>query len=108
MKYAVIASLLMTSLSLAHAADATKAKEIMSKSDCAACHSVDQKMVGPSFHEIAAKYKGDKSAEDKLIKKVKSGGSGAWGPVPMPAHPQLSDADTKTLVDWVLADASAK
>ncbi len=69
--------------------------------NCMACHAVDKKLVGPSFKDIAKKY--DKSASDKLAEKVIKGGSGAWGPVPMPANPQVSADESKKLAAWVLA-----
>ena len=68
-----------------------------------ACHTVDKKLVGPAFKEVAAKYAGQKDAADKLATKVIKGGSGVWGPVPMPANPQVNDADAKKLVAWILA-----
>ena len=68
-----------------------------------ACHSVDKKLVGPAYKDVAAKYKGDKAAVDKLAAKVVKGGSGAWGTIPMPANPQVSEAEAKTLVAWVLS-----
>jgi cytochrome c len=71
--------------------------------NCMACHSVDKKLVGPSFKDIAKKYAGDKAAADKLADKVVKGGSGAWGPVPMPANPQVSADESKKLVAWILA-----
>ena len=77
--------------------------ELAQKNGCVACHSVDKKIVGPAFKDVAKKYAADKGAEAKLIAKVKAGGSGVWGPVPMPAHPQVKDADLKTLVKWVLS-----
>ena len=64
---------------------------------------MDKKLVGPGFKEIAAKYAGDKDALDKLTKKVKAGGAGVWGQMPMPPHPQLSDADVQAMVKYVLA-----
>jgi cytochrome c len=68
-----------------------------------ACHSVANKIVGPAYKDVAAKYRGDKTAEAKLIAKVKAGGSGVWGPIPMPANsPQVKDEDIKTIVQWVL------
>ncbi len=73
------------------------------KSACTACHAVDKKIVGPAFKEVAAKYKGDKAAEAKLVDKVKKGGVGVWGQVPMPPNSTVSDADIKTLVKWVLS-----
>jgi cytochrome c len=84
----------------AYAADQS---ELAKKSGCLACHAVDKKVVGPSYQEVAAKYKGDKTAEAKLIDKVKKGGSGVWGAVPMPPNSTVKDADIKTLVDWVLS-----
>jgi cytochrome c len=74
------------------------------KSGCLACHGVDKKVLGPGFKDVAAKYKGDKSAEAKLVAKVKAGGSGVWGPMPMPANsPQVKDEDIKSIVQWILA-----
>ncbi|MEK9952815.1 MAG: c-type cytochrome [Curvibacter sp.] len=69
--------------------------------NCMACHAVDKKLVGPSFKDIAKKY--DKSAADKLAEKIIKGGSGAWGPVPMPANPQVSADESKKLVAWIMA-----
>ena len=75
----------------------------MNKAGCMACHAKDKKLVGPSFKDIAAKYAGQAGAADKLAGKVVKGGSGVWGPVPMPANAQVNDADAKKLVDWILA-----
>jgi cytochrome c len=72
---------------------------------CMACHGVADKLVGPGFREVAARYAGDPGAESRLVGKVKGGGSGAWGAVPMPAQPQVTDADARTLVQWILAGA---
>ena len=82
--------------------DQASGTAMMQKDGCAACHSVDKKIVGPSYQEVAAKYKGDKDALAKLTQKVKAGGSGVWGPVPMPPNPQVPDADVKALVTWIL------
>jgi cytochrome c len=71
--------------------------------NCMACHAVDKKVVGPSYKDVAVKYKGDKTAVDKLATKIIKGGSGAWGAIPMPANPQVTEADAKKLVAWVLA-----
>lgn len=84
------------------AVDAAKAKQLATKYNCLACHAVDKKLVGPAYQEVAKKYKGDKSAEEKLIGKVKGGGSGVWGAIPMPPN-NVPDADVKTLVEWVLS-----
>ncbi len=78
-------------------ADLAKAK------NCMACHSVTNKVLGPAFKDVGAKYAGQKGAEDKLVQKVLKGGSGVWGTVPMPANAQLNEADARTLVKWVLS-----
>lgn len=88
----------------ANAVDAAAAQALAQKSGCLACHSVEKKILGPAYKDVAAKYKGDKTAEAKLVAKVKAGGSGVWGPMPMPANsPQVKDADIKTVVEWVLS-----
>jgi cytochrome c len=74
----------------------------MSK-NCMSCHAVERKVLGPSFKDIAAKYKGNAGAVDMLATKIMKGGSGVWGPVPMPANNQVSEADAKKLAAWVLA-----
>ena len=71
------------------------------KHNCTACHAVDKKLVGPAYKDVAAKYKGQNVAA-KLEEKVKKGGQGVWGPIPMPPNPTVPDADIKKLVDWVL------
>lgn len=88
---------------LVAAGSASANEELAKKSACTACHAVDKKLVGPSYKDIAAKYKGQKDAEAKLIEKVKKGGVGVWGQVPMPANAAVKDEDIKTLVKWVLA-----
>ena len=77
--------------------------DLAKKNACTACHAVDKKLVGPAYQEVAKKYAG-KSA-DELVKSIKAGGSGKWGPVPMPAQTALSDADAKTLATWILSGA---
>jgi cytochrome c len=71
--------------------------------NCMACHAVDKKLVGPSYKDVAKKYAGQKDAVDKLAVKIMKGGSGVWGPVPMPANPQVSEAEAKKLATWVLS-----
>ncbi len=73
------------------------------KNACMSCHGIDKKIVGPAYKEVAAKYKGDKTAEAKLIAKVKAGGKGVWGQIPMPPNPQVKDDDVKKIVEWVLS-----
>jgi len=87
----------MVSTSAMANADLAKAK------NCMACHAVANKVLGPAYKDVAAKYTGQKDAEDKLVGKVLKGGSGAWGAVPMPANPQVSEAEARTLVKWIMA-----
>lgn len=75
------------------------------KNACMACHAVDKKLVGPAYQEVAKKYAGQADAVAKVTESIKKGGSGKWGPVPMPAQAALSDADAKTLAAWVLGGA---
>ena len=70
--------------------------------NCMACHAADKKLVGPSYKDVAAKYAGQKDAVDRLAGKILKGGSGVWGPVPMPANAQVSEAEAKKLAAWVL------
>ena len=77
--------------------------DLAKKHACLACHAVDKKLVGPSYKDIAKRYAGQKDAEAKLADKVKNGGSGVWGAVPMAPNPNVSDADIRALVKWVLA-----
>ena len=70
--------------------------------NCMACHAVDKKLVGPSYKDVATKYAGQKDAVDKLAVKILKGGSGVWGPVPMPANAQVNEAEAKKLAAWVL------
>ena len=91
------ASLMMVSGSAMANLDLAKSK------NCMSCHSVDTKILGPPFKDIAKKYAGDKTAEAKLATKIIKGGSGAWGAIPMPANSQVTDAESKTLVKWILS-----
>ena len=98
-KAAVLATL---AFSLA-AAPALANEELAKKNGCTACHAIDKKIVGPGYKEVAAKYRGDAKAEAMLIDKVKKGGVGVWGQVPMPPNAHVKDEDVKTLVKWVLS-----
>ena len=94
---AAIAGLLGSTAAFADAgADLAKAK------NCLACHAVDKKLVGPSYKDVAAKYKGDKKAAEALAATIKAGGSGKWGPVPMPPN-NVTDDEAKKLAQWVLS-----
>ncbi len=80
-----------------------QADEALAKAkNCMSCHAVDKKLVGPAYKDVAAKYKGDKGAVDKLAAKIKSGGKGAWGEIPMPPN-NVTDEEAKKLVAWVLS-----
>jgi len=76
--------------------------ELAQAKNCLACHAVDHKVVGPAYKDVAAKYAGQKDAADKLASKIMKGGSGVWCAVPMPANPQVSEAEAKKLAAWVL------
>jgi cytochrome c len=77
--------------------------ELAQQKNCLACHAADKKLVGPSYKDIAAKYKGDKDAAAKLAKKIREGGVGVWGQVPMPANPQVNEQEAASLAKWVLS-----
>lgn len=100
----VAGALALASTGATAAIDDKKATELMNKGACIACHSVDKKGVGPSYKDVAKKRKAEKDAAATLAKKVRAGGSGAYGPVPMPANPKekISDDEVKQLVEWVL------
>lgn len=82
---------------------AQASEELAKKYMCLTCHQVDKKLVGPAFKEIAAKYASDKAAEGKLVDKVKKGGAGVWGQIPMPPNDKVPEADLKAVVKWVLS-----
>jgi len=96
---ALIAAGVLVSAPALASADLAKAK------NCMSCHTLDKKLVGPSYQEVAAKYKNDPNAPKMLAEKIKKGGTGTWGQIPMPPNPQVSDADINTLVKWILAGA---
>ena len=87
----------------AGAVRADEGEDLLKKNGCTACHSIDKKLVGPPYLEVAAKYKGDAGAAAKLMEKVKKGGTGVWGQIPMPPNPQVSDADLKAMITYILA-----
>lgn len=101
MRWISIAAVALATLSQS----AFASKELAQKNACLACHAVDKKLVGPAYQEVAKKYAGQKDAETTLAASIKAGGSGKWGPVPMPVQAALSEADAKTLASWVLAGA---
>ena len=88
---------------LASAGNALASDALAKKHNCLACHAADKKLIGPAYQDVAAKYKGDAGAEAKLVAKIKNGGAGVWGQVPMPPNASVPDADIKTLAKWVLS-----
>jgi len=101
MKTLLLTTLAAALLTLSATASADQA--LAQKNACMSCHSVDKKIVGPAYKDVAKKYAGDKTAEAKLLAKVKAGGKGVWGEVPMPPNPQVSDADAKKIIAWILS-----
>ncbi len=100
MKHILVAAAAIAAL----ASNAAFASEQLAKeNNCLNCHAVGKKVIGPAFKDVAAKYKGDKSAEGKLATKIQKGGSGSWGQIPMPANPQVDDNEAKALVKWILS-----
>jgi cytochrome c len=97
--FAMTAVAAMMTLSGVASADLALAQ----KNACMSCHGVDKKIVGPAYKEVAAKYKGDAGAEAKLFAKVKAGGKGVWGQVPMPPNPQVKDEDLHKILKWILS-----
>lgn len=93
------ASAALLALSGAASADQVLAQ----KNACMSCHGVDKKIVGPAFKEVAKKYEGDAGAKERLVAKVKTGGKGVWGQVPMPPSPQVKKEDAEKIIDWVLS-----
>lgn len=90
-------------LLLAGAAEADAGLELAKQNNCTVCHAVDKKLLGPAYMEVAKKYAGDQTADEKLVEKVKKGGSGVWGTVAMPPNTNVSDEDVKALVKWILS-----
>jgi len=101
MKYSWLAPLSMTAL-MALAAPALADQALAASKNCLSCHAAEKKLVGPSYKDVAAKYRGDKAAADRLAIKIMKGGSGAWGVVPMPSNPQVKEAEAKRLAAWIL------
>ncbi|HEY3554388.1 MAG TPA: c-type cytochrome [Casimicrobiaceae bacterium] len=103
MKTIATAVLAAASLAVASSALADQLEDMMKKYGCNACHAEDKKVIGPSYKDVAAKYKGDAGAVAKLSETVKKGGSGVWGPVPMPPNTQVPDAEIHKMVELILA-----
>ncbi|HEX9194135.1 MAG TPA: c-type cytochrome [Burkholderiales bacterium] len=97
-----IASLAAALAFFSSAALAADAEQLLKEKACLSCHIVDKKLVGPAYTEVAAKYKSRKDTEAYLVKKIKEGSTGVWGPVPMPPNATVSDEEAKTLAQWIL------
>ena len=98
-----IVTFAFTALTASGSVLAQDAAKLAQDKACLACHTVDKKVVGPSYKEVAAKYRTDKGAEAKLVKKVREGGSGVWGQVPMPPNTTVNEKEALILVKWVLS-----
>jgi len=96
------ATLLAAASGSAHALDAAAAIELAKANGCLSCHSAQEKIVGPSYAAVAAKYKDDKDAVANLVQSIQYGSKGKWGRIPMPPHPSMSAGDIKTLAQWVM------
>ncbi len=97
-----LASILAAAALACASAGAYANADLAKQKNCTACHAIDKKLVGPAYKDVAAKYASDKEAVGKLTKKVREGGTGVWGQIPMPANPQVTAAEAETLVKWVL------
>jgi cytochrome c len=82
---------------------AQSADDLLKKHACLSCHAADKKLVGPSYKDVAAKYRGQKDVEKTLADKIKKGGVGVWGQIPMPPNANVSEADMKVLVTYILS-----
>lgn len=98
-----VATVLGVAAACLTALPAVASDELAKKYACFACHTLDKKMVGPSYKDVAAKYRNDNSAQAKLADKVKNGSQGVWGNVPMPPNTTVPDADINALVKWILS-----
>lgn len=101
MKVAALAMTIATGALFALPAQASE--ELAKKHLCLTCHTMDKKLVGPSYHDVATKYKADKGAEARLADKIRKGSVGTWGQIPMPPNDKVPEADAKTLAKWVLS-----
>ena len=101
MKRIIAASAAIAALALCGTVQANE--KLAQASGCMTCHAIDKKIIGPSYKEVAAKYRNDKSAEAALFKKVKAGSKGVWGVTPMPPNAHVKDEDIKTIVQWILS-----
>ena len=102
-RLAMVLPAVLAAAALSASLPARANEELAKKHACFACHAVDKKLVGPSYKDVAGKYRGDAGAEAKLVDKVKKGSQGTWGQVPMPPNANVPDGDIRTLVKWILS-----
>jgi cytochrome c len=102
-RLAMVLPAVLAAAALSASLSARANEELAKKHACFACHAVDKKLVGPSYKDVAGKYRGDAGAEAKLVDKVKKGSQGTWGQVPMPPNANVPDGDIRTLVKWILS-----
>ncbi|EJC65686.1 c-type cytochrome [Alcaligenes ammonioxydans] len=105
-QWLVCTALLSTAFN-ASAADAglEAVKDILTRNACLSCHTVERKVVGPAYRDIAAKRKDDPANAEILVQHIRQGSKGVYGPLPMPANPVISDKDIQAVVDWIMAGA---
>lgn len=101
MKRVISAAAVTLGLLLAGGAQADE--KLAQANGCMTCHQIDKKILGPSYKDVAAKYRGNAGAEAAMVKKVKEGGKGAWGEMAMPPNAHVKDADIQVIVKWILA-----
>jgi cytochrome c len=99
----LLSTVLLTALALTRAAPALADGELARAKNCMACHTMDKKLIGPSYKDVALKYANDRNATTRLAQKVREGSVGVWGQIPMPANPQVSADEATRLVAWVLS-----
>jgi len=98
-----VKGLVLAAAAVCVAGPATAQEELLKKYGCLACHTLDKKLVGPAYKDVAAKYKGQGDAPDKLLEKVRRGGQGVWGQIPMPPNPTVPEADLRSMIKYILA-----
>lgn len=108
MKITIATLISAASLMAAGSSLATDMSELAKKNNCIACHAIDKKVIGPSFADIAKKYRNVSDAKAMLATKIIKGGGGVWGTMPMPPYPRLGETDATALVDFVLNEGNLR
>jgi len=103
MRGRILFAMLLATAGIGAMPAAQASEALLKKYNCTACHAIDRKLVGPAYKDVAKKYRGQKDAAAMLARKVKNGGKGAWGQVPMPPNPAVPDADLKKMLSFILA-----